>query len=128
MARKAARKAGTVMPVKIGGRGAKIEKGAPEKPVSGAPKTTTQNFYTDATDALFSGIWTSTRGKWPVEYQEEEFVYLVKGKVKLTAANGKSRTYKAGDAFVIPAGFRGTWETLEPVRKYYAIWTPKAGR
>lgn len=119
---------GGPMPAKIGGRGAKIEKGAPANPLSGKPRTTTQNFYTDATGALFCGIWTSTKGKWPVEYKEEEFIYLIKGKVKLTAADGRSRTYKAGDAFVIPLGFAGTWETLEPIRKYYAIWDRSAGK
>jgi uncharacterized cupin superfamily protein len=28
---------------------------------------------------------------------------------------------------VIPAGFKGTWETLKPIRKWYAIWQPKEG-
>jgi uncharacterized cupin superfamily protein len=29
-----------------------------------------------------------------------------------------------GDGFVIPRGFKGTWETLKPVRKWYVIWQP----
>ena len=29
-----------------------------------------------------------------------------------------------GDGFVIPIGFKGTWETLKPVRKWYVIWQP----
>ena len=40
--------------------------------------------------------------------------------VKLKVTNG-SRTV----AFVIPAGFKGTWETLKPVRKWYVIWQPR---
>ena len=76
--------------------------------------------------SFFAGIWTSTKGKWPVDYREEEFVYLIRGKVRLTSADGTSRSYKAGDAFMIPSGFKGFWETLEPVRKYYAIWDPNA--
>jgi len=119
MARKASTK--TALPVRIGGKGPKAEKGAPASPISGKPKTTTQNFYTDATGTFFSGIWTSTKGKWPVSYAEEEFVYLLSGKVKLTATNGQSKTFKKGEAFVIPAGFTGSWETLAPIRKFYAI-------
>ena len=119
MARKVSAK--TALPVKIGGKGPKAEKGAPASPISGKPKTTTQNFYTDATGTFFSGIWTSTKGKWPVAYAEEEFVYLLSGKVKLTATNGQSKTFKKGEAFVIPAGFTGSWETLAPIKKFYAI-------
>jgi phosphoethanolamine N-methyltransferase len=119
MARKTTAK--TLLPVKIGGKGPKAEKGAPASPISGKPRTTTQNFYTDATGTFFSGIWTSTKGKWPVAYAEEEFVYLLSGTVKLTATNGKSTTFRKGEAFVIPAGFTGTWETLAPIKKFYAI-------
>ena len=119
MARRVASKA--VLPVKIGGKGPKAVKAARAAPISGKPKTTTQNFYTDATGSFFSGIWTSTKGKWPVSYTEEEFVYLLSGKVKLTAANGKSQSFKKGEAFMIPAGFKGTWETLASIKKFYAI-------
>lgn len=119
MARKVSAKA--VLPVKIGGKGPKIDKATIAAPISGKPKTTTQNFYTDATGSFVSGIWTATKGKWAVDYGEEEFIYLLAGKVKLTAANGQSKTFKKGEAFMIPAGFKGTWETLAPIRKFYAI-------
>jgi uncharacterized cupin superfamily protein len=32
------------------------------------------------------------------------------------------RRYGAGDAFVSPAGFTGTWEVREHARKHYAIY------
>jgi len=35
-------------------------------------------------------------------------------------------TYRAGDSFLIPSGFKGTWETIEPVRKFFVIYE-KAG-
>ena len=38
---------------------------------------------------------------------------------------GKSWTLKKGDAFIIPAGFKGTWETVKKVRKHYVILLPK---
>ena len=46
--------------------------------------------------------------------------------MRLTDATGKVEEYKAGDAFVIPAGFKGAWETVEAVKKFYVIHTPKA--
>ena len=29
--------------------------------------------------------------------------------------------------FIIPAGFRGTWETVKKVKKHYVILLPRAG-
>ena len=45
--------------------------------------------------------------------------------VRLTDQDGHVDTYGMGDGFVIPMGFKGTWETLKPVRKWYVIWQPK---
>ena len=44
----------------------------------------------------------------------------------LTNDKGKSWTLKKGDAFIIPAGFKGTWETVRKVRKHYVILMPKS--
>ena len=41
--------------------------------------------------------------------------------MRLTASDGTACEFAAGDAFVVPAGFTGTWETLEPARKHYVI-------
>jgi uncharacterized cupin superfamily protein len=100
------------------------EPGAPDNVLSGQPRTLTQNLFTDPGEKFFSGIWASTKGRWRVDYAEHEFCQILSGKVVLTPDGGKPRTYKAGDAFVIPAGFHGTWETVEPVRKHYAIYLP----
>jgi hypothetical protein len=35
---------------------------------------------------------------------------------------GRVQRFGPGDMFVIPAGYEGTWETLEPVLKLYAIY------
>ena len=34
--------------------------------------------------------------------------------------------FAAGASFVIPAGFRGVWEVLEPTSKLYVIYEPAA--
>lgn len=93
----------------------------PTKVVSGEPIATTENLYVNGAETFFAGVWSSNEGKWRVAYEEDEFCVLLSGRVVLTDAAGETRTYGAGDAFVIPAGFEGTWETLEPVRKLYAI-------
>jgi uncharacterized protein len=94
----------------------------PGKIIAGDPTTTTRNYFTDVTGSFFSGVWESTAGKWAIDYTENEFVYLVAGRVRLTAADGTVESFEPGSAFVIPAGFKGSWESLDPVRKYYAVF------
>ena len=49
---------------------------------------------------------------------------VLEGRVVITSEEGKRWQFNAGDAWVIPAGFSGTWETVEPARKRYAIFEP----
>ncbi len=44
------------------------------------------------------------------------------GVVTVTDAEGRSKTYRAGDAFVTPKGFSGTWDVIEPVRKHFTYY------
>ena len=107
--------------IRFGVNAPEAEKGKPGNVISGTPQTSVQNYYTDKSGEFFSGVWESTPGKWSVYYTEYEFCIILEGRAVLTDESGKEQTFKAGDAFVIPAGFKGTWETVEKVRKYYAI-------
>jgi len=113
--------------VRFGANPPPIETGKPGNVVSGDPATRLQNYFTDGTGQFFSGIWESSPGKWRISYSESEFCGILSGRVILTGADGKPHEFKAGDAFVIPAGFEGTWETVESVRKWYAIFEAKKG-
>jgi hypothetical protein len=42
--------------------------------------------------------------------------------VTLESAAGESQSFAAGDAFVVPAGFEGTWTVHEDCTKFYAIF------
>ncbi len=105
-------------------RNLKAQESAPpsERVVKGEPKTWVRNYYTDPTQQFHAGTWASSVGKWKVEYTEHEFCHLLEGRVVLTSADGRRWHFNAGDAWVIPAGFSGTWETVEPARKRYAIF------
>jgi uncharacterized cupin superfamily protein len=50
---------------------------------------------------------------------------ILEGCVRLTDLSGNAKEFGAGSTFVLPAGFKGTWETLEPVKKIYVIWQSK---
>jgi hypothetical protein len=97
-----------------------------ENILAGIPRTRVSNQYTDATQEFFCGIWTSTAGKWRVRYTEHEFCVIIEGRVRIESAGGEKHELKAGDAFVVPAGFEGVWEVTEPCKKWYSIFEPKS--
>jgi uncharacterized cupin superfamily protein len=99
---------------------------AADRVLAGSPQTTVSNHYADDSQQFFAGTWSSTVGKWRIEYTEHEFCHLLEGQVVLTADDGRAWRFGPGDAWVIPAGFSGTWETVEPATKRYAIFE-KAG-
>lgn len=90
--------------------------------LSGDPVQSVSNRFTSADGRFNCGIWTGEVGKWRVSFTENEFCQLLAGIVMVDGDDGSSRTFRAGDAFVMPAGFTGTWEIVEPARKYYAVY------
>lgn len=92
--------------------------------IAGAPQLRVQNCYTDGTQQFFAGRWAATRGKWRVRYTENELCVMTAGRVVIESASGERSTFGPGDAFVVPAGFSGTWEVLEDCAKIYAIFEP----
>jgi uncharacterized cupin superfamily protein len=91
---------------------------------AGTPVTTVANRYSDGGGRFHCGVWGSSPGRWRVSYTEHEFCHLLEGRVRLCGEDGSVAEFSAGDAWVIPSGWRGTWETLETARKYYAIYEP----
>lgn len=112
----------TLIPFDIAGHTPETGTPPPERLVSGNPASRTWNLYAAPDGKFFSGIWESTPGAWRIEYTEHEFCHILDGVSRITAEGGVPMTVKAGDAFVIPAGFRGVWEVVERTRKHYAIY------
>lgn len=95
---------------------------APEKRIAGEPVQKLWHHYSNATEVFHTGVWQSDVGKWRVHYTEDEYCFILEGKNTLTNETGESFTVQAGDHFVIPAGFVGTWEVVEPTRKVYVAY------
>lgn len=104
-----------------------VELGGPEDGalIAGEYATKTWNHWTGEDDRLYCGIWECSPGTVTIDYAEWEFCRFLAGKAILTNEAGRSWTVQAGDAFIIPPGFKGTWQTVETVRKHYVILTPK---
>ena len=94
--------------------------------IAGTPELRVQNYFTDGTQQFFAGRWAASRGKWRVRYTENELCVMTKGRVVIEGAQGERAVFGPGDAFVIPAGFVGTWEVLEDCEKIYAIFEARA--
>ena len=81
----------------------------------------------EASDGRFlTGVWESEPGHWRVEYTEQEYCEILSGVSLLHDAEGRTHRLVAGDRFVIPSGFTGSWEVLETTRKVYVISVPPA--
>ena len=93
-----------------------------EKLLVGNPRQTLWMQYTDPSKQFFTGLWRSEPGKWKVSYTEEEYCHMLDGESVVTDENGNAMTVKAGDSFVIPKGFTGTWEVLKTSRKRFVIY------
>ena len=104
--------------------GLRPDKGAPpaERVVSGKPESLTWNLFTSPDGKFFSGGWEGGPGAWRIHFTEHEFCHILEGVSIIKADDGTEMTVRAGDAFVIPAGFKGTWEVVERTRKHYAIY------
>ncbi len=93
-----------------------------ERIISGSPHQTLHNLFASPDGRFNSGIWRSEPGKWRVVFSENEFCHLLEGVIVVHGDDGSERTFRAGDAFVSPAGFTGTWHVTERAKKYYAIY------
>lgn len=107
-----------------GGAAAETAPIDPARLLDGSPSATTENHYEDAAGRFFCGFWSSEPGEWRVDYGEHELCQLIEGEVVLTAEDGSAERFGPGEAFVVPAGFKGTWRSVGRVRKLYALYQP----
>lgn len=107
--------AGTVEPV--------YDHPRPDRRVDGNPQRTTWNHFTNASGEVDCGVWACAPGAWRIAFADarDEFFHVVEGRLRITGEDGRSCEFGAGDAGVIPGGFRGTFTVLEAVRKHYVV-------
>jgi hypothetical protein len=87
--------------------------------ISGQPVGLDHAWYEEG--AVKAGIWRSCGyTEFYESYPCDEFMVILEGEV--TVENESfSATYKAGDSFLIPKGFRGFWRQPGDMLKYYMI-------
>jgi uncharacterized cupin superfamily protein len=53
----------------------------------------------------------------------DEFVLVLEGEVTLTDLEGNAQTYREGDSFTVPKGWRGTWDMPAMYREMIVVET-----
>ncbi len=95
---------------------------AEDRIVNGNPVQLAQNLFQSADGRFNSGIWSSEPGTWRVVFTETEFCHVLEGVIVVRGDDGSEATFRAGDAFLTPAGFNGTWEVVQTAKKFYAVY------
>ena len=87
---------------------------------------TTDVMLLTSTDKKFAaGLYKAGSSDTPIEaYPVDEVCYFLSGSVKLTSADGSVLELKAGEAAMIPKGWKGRW-TSPGYSKYYVIYDSK---
>lgn len=70
----------------------------------------------------YSGVWECTPGKFRVNYEWEETIYVLDGNVTIEEENGDVREFKSGDIVHFPKGLRCIWTVHKTIRKTYTLF------
>jgi hypothetical protein len=91
--------------------------------LQGNPLRTTWNHFTNQSGEVFAGVWASEVGSWRIEFgdKEDEFFFVTEGRCRIVDDAGKAVEAGPGESLVIPAGFKGVFEVIEPMKKHYVI-------
>ena len=93
---------------------------AKESVISGTPKFTSWG-VDEAAGGISGGVWQATPGRWHFENEHWEYCRILTGVSIVTEEGGTAHTVRAGDSFILRAGFKGTWEVIETTCKDYVI-------
>lgn len=68
------------------------------------------------------GVWECTPGRFTASRERNsETCHIVSGRVSLHDAGGQTREVRAGEALVLPKGWKGEWTIHETTRKLYIM-------
>lgn len=88
--------------------------------ISGTPSFKTWAQDASKNDKVLTGVWEATPGEThSIKGTTLEFCHILSGLVEIEEKGGETKTYRAGDSFVMKPGFVGVWRTIETVRKIY---------
>ena len=78
--------------------------------------------YTGPDGNFMGGTWECKAGTWIVNFTVDEHVTILEGEVTVIDENENSRTFKAGDTVLFPAGLKGRWVIDKFIRKHFTAY------
>ena len=75
----------------------------------------------EVTVAVYESTPVLIEIKKPFPY--DEYVHVLEGEVTLTDVDGNENTFKAGENFLVPKGFLGTWNMTSHYRELIVVET-----
>jgi uncharacterized cupin superfamily protein len=75
----------------------------------------------EVTVAVYESTPVLIEIKEPFPY--DEYVHVLEGEVTLTDLDGNENTFKAGENFLVPEGFLGTWNMTSHYRELIVVET-----
>ena len=71
-------------------------------------------------NGIVAGKWACNAGKVAMNgHPVNEACFVVSGSVTITDEQGHTQTFRAGEAFLIPCGFRGLWSNSDEFAKIF---------
>jgi uncharacterized cupin superfamily protein len=71
-------------------------------------------------DGIVAGTWACNAGQVQINgHPVNEACFVVQGSVTITHESGKAETFKAGEGFFLPRGFRGAWSNSDDFTKLF---------
>ena len=78
--------------------------------------------FTNDTGNMSVGVWDSRAMVSEMRpFPTYEFVQMLDGEISTTEENGETKTFVAGDCFLVPKGAVCSWKIEYYARKYYAV-------
>lgn len=73
-------------------------------------------------DGVRAGIWEVTPGSFTSTREGfHEYCQILSGRATIEEPDGRTFELSAGDTFITPQGWRGTWHVHEPLRKFWVV-------
>ena len=95
-----------------------------DKRLKGKPLRTSAEYFANAEFGVRSGTWKATEGAYRIALAatKHEFFHILTGRVTITGPAGENaKSYGPGDTGIIPPGFEGIFEIVEPASKFWVV-------
>jgi len=97
-----------------------LDRPRPDRLVAGNPLR--QTWVLHEAGPVSAGVWACEVGRWRIVFPatRQEYFHVLAGRVRLHGPGGAT-DIGPGQGGVIPPGFEGEFEVLEPVRKQFVL-------